>query len=57
VSDPRTDEAHAWRMIYSLQCGDELRGYYAEAKRRGISAHELRLLQERAKTLKTALPT
>ena len=50
-TDPALSAAHAARMIGSLGSWGEADGYEAEAKRRGIAAHEVRLLAERRQAL------
>ena len=50
-SDPKTNADHAAKMIGSLACLDEVAGYWAEAKRRGIAAHELDLLARRRQAI------
>lgn len=46
-----TDPAHAARMIRSIRSLEELDGYEAEAKRRGIAPHETTLIAERRREL------
>lgn len=53
-ADPYTNEAHAARQIRACRSEAELDGYEAEAKRRGIAPHEVRLIRERRQRLREA---
>lgn len=46
-SDPATNPAHAARQIRSIRSVAELDGYEAQARQRGIAAHETTLIAER----------
>lgn len=50
-SDPATDELHAARMIRQNKTLDELAGYELWAKLRGISAHELQMIEAQRNAL------
>lgn len=52
TSDPQTDELHAARMIRQNQTLDELSGYEMWAKLRGISAHEIRMIEAQRNALR-----
>ena len=52
TSDPATDELHAARMIRACRTLDELAGYQDEARRRGIAAHELELIEAQRNALR-----
>lgn len=52
TSDPFTDEAHAARMIRDCRTVEELDGYQDEARRRGIAAHEVRLIEAQRNALR-----
>ena len=53
TADPATNPAHAARAIRACTA-EELDGYEAEAKRRGIAAHEIPLIAERRRELARA---
>lgn len=52
MSDPQNNPDDAARAIRACKCREELDGYEAEAKRRGIAAHELQLILERRKIMR-----
>lgn len=52
MGDPSSDARHAERMVASLKCQGEVMGYWREAKRRGVSAHELTFLSRAKAQLK-----
>lgn len=49
--DPRIDAEHAAKMIRSINTLDELAGYEAQAKSRGIAGHEVTLIAEKRREL------
>jgi hypothetical protein len=51
VGDPTKDEAHAGEMINSITSLQELLGYEIEAKKRGLSPHEVKLIHDKRKML------
>lgn len=52
MSDPQNNPDDAARAIRACKCREELEGYEAAAKRRGITAHEMALILERRKIMR-----
>ena len=52
MSDRQNNPDDAARAIRACKCREELDGYEADAKRRGISAHEMALIRERRKIMR-----
>jgi hypothetical protein len=52
MSDPATNPEHAARMIRQCRTVEELDGYTNEARRRGIAAHELELIERQRNALR-----
>ena len=51
MPDPKIDRDHADRMVRSCQSLDELAGYEAQARFRGIAPHEIEMIYMRRRQL------